>query len=97
MNNFKDFGIKTSSQAFVGDKIKVDRLIGREIKVIGYKIEPSIFNKEKLCLHMQIAIGDTMHVVFVASKYLNEAIEQVPKTHFPFLTTIVKKDWLEFT
>lgn len=96
MKKFSQFNIKTSSHAFVGDKIKIERILNREIKVIGYKVEPSKFNEDN-CLHLQIAIGDTMHVVFVSSKNLIEQIDQVPKTDFPFETTIVKNDRLEFT
>lgn len=96
MKKFSDFGIKTSSQAFTGDKIKIERVLNREIKVMAYKVEPSKFN-ENNCLHLQISIGDTPHVIFVASKNLIEQIEQVPKTDFPFITTIVKNDRLEFT
>lgn len=97
MKNFKDFGIKSESQGFTGDKIKIMKIINKEITVHAYKIEDSKYSGGK-CLHMQISIGDTKHVVFIGSKRLMEVIERVPKDGFPFITTITKdNERYEFT
>ncbi len=99
MKQFKDFGIKPASKSFVGDKIKIDRLLNREIIVHDFKIGDSQFDKGcKKCLHLQIAIGETKHVVFTGSAVLMELIDRIPKTEFPFVTTIKKEnDRFEFT
>ena len=96
MENFKDFGIKKETKGFKGDSIKTSRLLNREIEVHAFKIEDSKQEAGTKCLHLQIKIGETWHVVFTGGKSLIEDIQQVPK--FPFKTTIVKEnEWLKFT
>lgn len=99
MKQFKDFGIKIPSQNFVGDKIKMNRILNREIVVFDYKLEDSKFaNCKSKCLYLQIAIGETKHVVFTISQFLTKAIQEVPKKDFPFTTTIVEDNKrLEFS
>lgn len=99
MNRFKDMGIAPTVKSFQGDKIKIDRLLNREIKVIDYKIETSKYEKGNgKCLYMQIQLGETMHIVFTGSAVLMNVIERVEKHLFPFVTTIVKQhDHFEFT
>lgn len=98
MNNFKDFNINTTTNGYKGDKIKTERLLNREIKIHEYKIVPSIKQQGTLCLHMQIEIGETKHVVFTSGKVLMQDIQKVPDDGFPFLTTIIKEnDYLKFT
>lgn len=97
MNSFKDFEITTTeTKGLKGDKIKTDRLLNREIEVHSYTIEDSKQEAGTKCLHLQIKIGDTWHVVFTSGKRLMEVIVKVPT--FPFKTTIIKEnDWLKFT
>jgi len=99
MNRFKDFGIKTELQSFTGDKIKMDRILNREITVHDFRIEDSKYgNGNNKCLYMQISIGETKHVVFTGSVALIDTIQKVPKEKFPFATTIVKEnERFEFT
>lgn len=99
MNQFKDFGIKTTIKSFIGDKIKIERIVNREIYVYAWKIEKSKYEKgNEKCLHLQIGIGDVKHVVFTSSKFLQQAIAEIPEEGFPFKTTIVKiNDHYEFT
>lgn len=96
MKDFKDFGIKTSLQSFTGDKIKMERILNREISVYDFRIEDSKFKGK--CLYLQIAIADIKYVVFTGSGALIEMIQQVPKIEFPFKTTILKEnERFEFT
>lgn len=88
--NFKDFGIKTISQSFTGEKIKVKKILNTEITVIDFKIEASKY--EGRCLYLQIQKGESKHVVFTSSKYLIQVIEKLTKEQFPFITTIVETD-----
>lgn len=99
MKQFSDFNIKPASKGFTGDKIRIERIFNKQIVVHGYKVEGSRFEKGSgKCLHMQISVKDTMHVVFTGSLALIDQIERVPKENFPFETTIVKEnDRFEFT
>jgi len=96
IKQFKDLNIKVEQQAFSGEKIKIKKIFNQQIDVHDYRIVPSKF--EGIRLDMQISIGDTKHIVFTTSKYLQEAIKQVPKDSFPFRTKIVEiEDRFEFT
>lgn len=99
MKRFKDFEIKQSIQNLQGDKIKINKILNREITVHDYRIEDSKYgNGNTKCLYLQISIGENKHVVFTGSKNLIETIQQVNREDFPFITTIVKEnERLEFT
>jgi hypothetical protein len=62
-------------------------------------VEPSRFEKGNgKCLHLQIEVNKTFHVVFTGSVVLMDMIEKVPKDKLPFITTIVKEnERLQFT
>jgi len=103
MNRFNQFNISSPKKGFEGDKIKIDRILNREIMVHDYKVEPSKVKAfqdkgSSRCLHLQISVNNELHVVFTSSTYLIAMIEQVEKDKFPFFTTIVKdNDRLIFT
>jgi hypothetical protein len=101
MNSFSQFDIKTNTKGFEGDKIKISKILNREIVVHHFKIEDSKVYKERgsgKCLHLQISFDDEKHIVFTSGSGLIEAILQVPLTEFPFTTTIVKEnDRFKFT
>jgi len=91
MKTFKDFNITPSVDGFTGDKIKTDRILNRQIVVHDYKIEDSKYGEPgKKCLHLQISIGETKHVVFTGSKTLINLIQQVSKQDMPFKATVIK-------
>jgi hypothetical protein len=95
MNNFKDFGIAIESKTFVGDKIKIKKVLNLEISVYDYLISDSKFKDKSIdgkCLKLQICLGDTKHIVFTGSKYLQECIEKVPKDKYPFKTIIIENN-----
>jgi hypothetical protein len=98
VKKFSQFNIQAKTQNFTGDKIKIERLLNREIQVFKFKIEDSKFGNGKRCLHLQIGLGENKHVVFTGSNALMDLITQVPETDFPFSTTIVKEnERLQFT
>lgn len=98
MRQFKEFGIKAPVNGFIGDKIKIGRLLNREIVIHDYRIKPSKYEGNDKCLHLQISIEGTKHVVFTGSAVLMKMIGEVPKENFPFQTTIVKEnEHFEFT
>lgn len=96
MKKFSDFGIKTTSQAFTGDKIKISKILNKEITVHDYKIEKSKYNGE--CLYLQIEFKESKCVVFTGSVSLMNQIKQVEKDDMPFQTTIIQEnERFEFT
>lgn len=98
MNAFKDFGITITPNTFIGDKIKINKILNIEIEVIKFKIEDSKVKSGTKLLTIQIRKKDENHVVFTGSKNLIEQINQVPKEKFPFTTTIINQnEYYEFT
>jgi hypothetical protein len=92
MNTFNQFNIQSPSKGFEGDKIKISRILNREIIVHDYKIEDSKVFKEKgcgKCLQMQISFNNNKHVIFTSASGLIEVIQQIPANGFPFITTII--------
>jgi hypothetical protein len=95
MNSFSAFNIKINEPAFTGDKIKISKVIGKEIIVHAFRIKDSKIFKEHgtgKCLHIQISINDEKHILFTSSGGLIDAIQQIPEGGFPFSTIIVKED-----
>jgi len=92
MNKFSQFNIKAPEKGFEGDKIKMSKILNREIVIYDYKIEESKIFKAKgsgKCLHMQISFNNIKHVIFTSGLALIDVIQQVPKEGFPFTTTII--------
>lgn len=88
--------INPVSRHMIGDKIKIMKVLNKEIIVHGYKLEESKFKGK--CLHMQIEMNEEKYVIFSGSSVLIETIQQVKNEDFPFATTIVKEDErLKFT
>lgn len=98
MINFKDLGIKPKITTFVGDKIKIDRILNTEIIIHGFKIEDSKKKPGTKLLTLQIERNQTKNIIFTGSNVLIDMISQVPKEKFPIITTIIKdNERLEFT
>ena len=91
MKKFSQLEIKISQKGFIGDKIKIQKILNREIVVHHYVIDDSKHFKGK-CLKLQISINDNKHVLFTGSNGLIEGNTQVPDDAFPFETTIISKD-----
>jgi hypothetical protein len=95
MKSFKDLGIKTNVNAFIGEKIKMERILNREIIVHDFEVKPSKFDGEVMTL--QIQVGEEKRIVFTSSKVLIDVVQRVAKTDFPFTATIVKEnEYFEF-
>jgi len=93
MKNFSQFNIKPKTKGFEGDKIKMSKILNREIVVHHFKIEDSKVFRDKgsgKCLHLQISVNNEKHIIFTSSSGLIEAIQQVPENGFPFTTIIVE-------
>lgn len=98
MHNFKDFDIKPKINAFVGEKISVQKLFNLPITVLAFKIEPSKQKQGTQLLTLQIEKSGEKRIVFTGSTVMMEQIQRVPDNKFPF-TTIIKgdNDYYEFT
>lgn len=95
MNNFSQFNIKTSVKGFEGDKVKISKILNREIIVHHFKLDDSKVFKDRgsgKCLQMQISINNEKHVLFTGSSCLIEMIQQIPDNGMPFITTIIEEN-----
>jgi hypothetical protein len=96
MKTFKEFNIKIENKGLNGEKIRVKKILNREIVVTDFIVKDSKYHGK--CLYLQLESDNNKHVLFTGSKILLEAIEKVPKERFPFKTTIVMDgDRLQFT
>ena len=95
MKNFSQFNIQSEKKEFEGDKIKMSKILNREIVVHHFKLEDSKIFKEKgsgKCLYLQISFNNVKYIVFTGSGRLIEVIQQIPDDGFPFLTTIIEEN-----
>lgn len=92
MKSFKDFNIKPKISSLVGDKIKIERVLNREITVTNYKVDDSKVNENTKFLTLEFQMAGNKHILFTGSVYLIQMIEEVPKGGFPFKTIIVKEN-----
>ena len=98
MTAFKDLGITAKPSSFIGDKIKIDKVLNQEIKVHAFKIAKSTKKENTDYLTIQVEKNETKYVIFTGSTILMQMIKEVPEEKFPFTTTIVKNnDYPEFT
>lgn len=82
MNNFKDLGIKNDFSGFIGEKIKIEDVFNKNIKIHKYEIRDSKKKLNTKCLYLQISIEDKMRVVFTGSSSLMNTIEKYRKINF---------------
>lgn len=93
MKKFSELGIKMKRDRFVGDKIKMMKVLNQDIIVHDFRIKNSKYENSSSdkCLHLQIEVKGEKHVLFTGSKVLSEAIQQVPEDAFPFGTKITQE------
>lgn len=89
MKQFKDFGIKTVVEGFIGDKIKINRVLNREMIIYKYRITKSKFDGDRLDL--QIEIDGIKYILWTGSRFLMTAIKQIPEDGYPFKAAIVQE------
>jgi RNA-directed DNA polymerase len=91
MKKFNELNIKLTTNSFVGDKIKIAKILNKQIIIHDFKVTKSKFNTDE-CLHLQIELNGNKHVVFTGSKILMNMILKVEKLDFPFVSTIVEEN-----
>lgn len=98
MKDFKQLNITAPVLNFKGAKIKINKILNKEIVVEGYKIGDSKFEGKGDCLTLQIMVDNEQRVVFTSSKGLMGMIKSISGTDFPFKTTIVEvNEMFQFT
>lgn len=87
MNKFSDFSKEGTSM--LGDKIKIDEILGKEITITGFKISDSKYqnSSSKKLLTLQISYDEINKIVFTGSKVLMEQVEKYEE-EIPFTTKI---------
>lgn len=89
MKRFSELQVTPPERQFDGEKIKIFKLLNKEIKVLNYRIVESKFkNSQRLDLHIEI--DGVKYIAFTGSNYLIKTIEQINKEELPFLTVIEK-------
>lgn len=93
MKTFKDLNIKTETNYLKGDKIKIARVLNKNILITGFKIQESRYpkNKSGKCLHLQIELEGEKRIIFTGSDVLISTMEQVKNEDLPIDTTIVQE------
>lgn len=93
MKKFSELGIKQARTRFVGEKIRIAKILNKQIIVHDFKINKSKFENasHSKCLKMQIELDGKKRVVFTGSKVLTDTIRQVNESQLPFVTTITKE------
>lgn len=97
INKFSQFDIQTPERGLEGEKIKITKILNREVVVHNYKLDDTkieAFKKKGMgkCLYLQVSFNNEMHVVFTSGRALMEVIEKIPKDKFPFTTTITEEN-----
>lgn len=97
MNRFSQFNVQIPQKGFEGDKIKISKVLNREIIVHDLKIEDTKIKEfeergSDKYMQLQISLNGTLYVLFTGSGFLIKAIKQIPKEQFPFTTTIVEEN-----
>jgi hypothetical protein len=93
MKQFTDLNIAPPEKGFSGDRIKMKKILNRQIVVHRYRIVPSKYQDEGSGkrLDLQIEIDGQMQVTWCGSVTLMETVKKIPESEFPF-TTIITTD-----
>lgn len=93
MKSFSDLNIPAPVGSFVGDKVKIAKIMNREIIIHDSRLEESKYpkNKSGKVLILQLEVDGTKHVLFTGSDVLISQIQHVQKEDYPFSATIVKE------
>lgn len=93
MRKFSELGIVNNCQPFTGEKIKMAKILNKEIVIHNFRIEDSKYpkNKSGKCLYLQIELDQVKYVVFTGSDVLINTIKEVQPDQLPFSSTIIQE------
>lgn len=80
--------IQAPDPNFSGDKIKIARILNKQITIEKYRIVDSKYEGKRLDL--QITHDGEQRVAWTSSSFLMDMIQKVPQEDFPFIATIIK-------
>lgn len=90
---FSDF----AEEKFIGEKIKISKVLNKEIKVLAFQVKKSKIEKDCFYIQMQIEVDDERKVLFTNSSVLKDQLEKY-KDNLPFITTIIQpKKYFSFS
>jgi hypothetical protein len=92
MPKFSELNITVQQKGFIGDKIKINKLLNKQIYVHAFKMGDSKYEGKGDCLTLQISLNGTMHVIFTSSTVLKDQVQQVKPADFPFETIIIEEN-----
>lgn len=93
MNKFSDF----AEEKFIGEKIKISKVLNKEIKVLAFQVKKSKIEKDDFYIQMQIEVDDERKVLFTNSSVLKDQLEKY-KDNLAFITTIIQpKKYFSFS
>lgn len=93
MNKFSDF----AEEKFIGEKIKISKVLNKEIKVLAFQVKKSKIEKDGFYIQMQIEVDDERKVLFTNSSVLKDQLEKY-KDNLLFITTIIQpKKYFSFS
>lgn len=99
VKNFSDLGIKSETDNFIGEKIKLHKNLNTEMIFHKYLISPSKYPKHNNAdvLKLQVELEGKKHVIFSISKGLMKTIRVIPEDSFPFKAKVINNnDHYEF-
>jgi hypothetical protein len=93
MKTFKELNINTHPDLMIGEKVKISKVLNREILITNYRIVESKYpkNKSGKCLHLQFKLGDEFKILFTGSDVLIHTIEQVKTEDLPIACQIIQE------
>jgi len=93
MRKFSELGISPPDLAFTGEKIKMTKILNKEVILCDYKITDTKYpkNKSGKCLHIQIEIENVKFVLFTGSDILITMVQEIKKDDLPLLVTIIQQ------
>ncbi len=93
MTTFRDLNINTHPDLMMGEKVKISKVLNRDIQITNYRIVESKYpkNKSGKCLHLQFKLGDELKILFTGSDVLIHTIEQVKSEDLPIFCQIIQE------
>lgn len=85
MNRFSDF----STEQLIGEKISIDKILNKEIKVLAFRLKNSKIEKGSTYAQIQIELHGELRVIFTNSTVLKEQLQRY-KNIYPFALLSLK-------
>jgi RNA-directed DNA polymerase len=93
MKLFSELNVPAPIGSFAGEKIKIAKIMNREIAVLDSRIDESKYpkNKSGKVLMLQLEVDGEKRILFTGSDVLIAQIQHIKKEDYPFKVTIIKE------